>query len=132
MHLGANVAGNKKRGWLRTGLKRAAGRLRGPSYTTPKGPFPLTVEGHTPIDVQGGATILQAAVAGGVDISHYCGGMASCGTCKIEVLSGVDNLVPMDGREQMVLGSQSAAAGHRLACQARVVGPVSVRIPRWF
>lgn len=121
----------KRRSWLRAGLKRAAGMLGGRS-AIPKGPFPLTVEGSAPIPVAGGQSILRAAVLNGVDISHYCGGMASCGTCKVEVVEGSENLLPADGREQMVLGSQSAAAGHRLACQARVVGPVTVRIPRWF
>lgn len=121
----------KRRRWLRAGLRRAASRLSGRT-AAPAGPFPLTVEGSAPVEVSGGHSILQAAVLNGIDISHYCGGMASCGTCKVEVVDGAENLLPPDGREQMVLGSQSTAAGHRLACQARVVGPVTVRIPRWF
>ena len=122
----------KRKGWLRSGLKRAAARLSKRSSAIPAGPFLLTVEGSAPIEVKGGTTVLAGAVLNGIDISHYCGGMASCGTCKVSVVTGAENLLPADGREQMVLGSQSTASGDRLACQARVVGPVTVKIPRWF
>jgi 2Fe-2S ferredoxin len=122
----------KRRGWLRAGLKRAAARLTGRAAEIPAGPFPLEFEGHAPLAVPGGTTILAAAASGGVDLDHYCGGMASCGTCKVEIVAGAESLLAAEGREQMVLGAQSSAAGLRLACQARVVGPVTVRIPRWF
>ncbi|MFT5680739.1 MAG: ferredoxin [Myxococcota bacterium] len=126
------MAEEKRRGWLRTGLKRAASRLTARTPVIPAGPFSLEFEGSAPIPVPGGTTILAGAGVAGVDLDHYCGGMASCGTCKVTVVTGAENLMDADGREQMVLGSQSTAAGHRLACQARVVGPVTVRIPRWF
>jgi ferredoxin, 2Fe-2S len=126
------MAEEKRRRWLRAGLRRAAGRLSGRSAAIPEGPFSLEFEGHAPIPVPGGTTILAGAGAAGVDLDHYCGGMASCGTCKVSVVTGAENLMDADGREQMVLGSQSASDGLRLACQARVVGPVTIRIPRWF
>lgn len=121
----------KRKGW-RAGLKRVTARLARRQSSIPAGPFALTVDGHATIEVKGGSTILAGAIGGGVDISHYCGGMASCGTCKVAVVAGAENLLAATGREQMVLGSQSSAGGDRLACQARVVGPVTVRIPRWF
>jgi 2Fe-2S ferredoxin len=68
----------------------------------------------------------------GVDLDHYCGGQCACGTCRVEILEGAQNLSAQDGMEQMVLGSTHVAAGNRLACQARLLGPVRVRIPEWF
>lgn len=121
----------KRKGW-RAGLKRVTTRLGRRKPSIPSGPFTLTVDGMATIEVKGGSTILAAAIGSGVEISHYCGGMASCGTCKVSVVSGGENLLAATGREQMVLGSQSTAGGERLACQAQVVGPVTVRIPRWF
>ena len=40
------------------------------------------------LQVARGTTILDAALAGDVDLNHYCGGMASCGSCLVTVVSG--------------------------------------------
>lgn len=77
-----------------------------------------------------GTTLLEAAAALGVDLDHFCGGNCSCGTCRVEIASG--RCSPLRGKERLVLGEANARAGHRLACQARVAGPVEVRVPRWF
>ena len=126
------MSGEGKRKGLRAGLRRMRARLASRQPSVPPGPFTLTVDGLATIEVKGGSTILAAAIRSGVDISHYCGGMGSCGTCKVAVVSGAENLMAASGREQMVLGSQSTTGGDRLACQARVVGPVTVKLPRWF
>ena len=96
------------------------------------GPASVTFEGRAPIEVEHGQTVLAVARSAGVDLSHYCGGTCSCGTCRIEVVSGADMLTPSTPREQMVLGHERSTSGDRLACQARVVGAVTVRIPDWF
>jgi len=75
-----------------------------------------------------GDRLLDLAKAGGVDLSHYCGGQASCGTCRVEVLDGA-GLDPIGAREQLVLGDAAARRGARLACQARARGPARVRVP---
>ncbi|RME26787.1 MAG: (2Fe-2S)-binding protein [Deltaproteobacteria bacterium] len=82
--------------------------------------------------VEGGRTLLEAARELGVDLSHYCGGRCSCGTCRVEIVEGAEGLTAMVGNEAMVLGASRADAGQRLACQARLVGPVVVRVPEWF
>ena len=119
---------------LRRGLRRTAGRLlrgrRTAAASSP--PVWLTVEGYERIAVPVGQTLLQAVVEAQLELSHYCGGMASCGTCRVEVLAGAENLSAMQGREEMVLGSRNVSSGARLGCQARMQGPVTVRIPRWF
>jgi 2Fe-2S ferredoxin len=120
---------------LRRALRRGAAglgrRLRG---ADPKPTVEASIRfGPDPaIPVAPGVTVLAAARAAGVDLTHYCGGTCSCGTCRIEVVSGGDHLSAVQGREQMVLGAERHAAGDRLACQARVEGPVHVRIPDWF
>lgn len=82
--------------------------------------------------VQAGNTILEAAKAAGVQIDHFCGGQCSCGTCKVVVMEGPQNLSPMHGMEEMTLGASGIAKKQRLACQAKVLGPTTVQIPRWF
>jgi len=114
-------------------LRRGARKVRGRQGTSaPRGPVTLDLEGHGAVDVTPGTTILAAAREAGVDVPHYCGGTCSCGTCRVEILSGADQLSAAAGREQMVLGAERTRAGDRLACQARILGPASVRVPDWF
>lgn len=99
----------------------------------PEGPHAVeVVDGHGErhlLQVEGGQTLLQALRAGEVDIAHYCGGTCSCGTCLVDVEGGAAGLTAMTGGEELVLGGAQVRAGQRLACQARVVGPVQLRIP---
>ena len=123
---------------LRRGLRRArsaTGRILGREG---QGTGPARVRFLLPdgkeleAEVPTGSTLLHAALAEGIDLSHYCGGTCSCGTCRVELPGDGGGLSPMQGREQMVLGFEAKQRGDRLACQARVQGPVVVRIPESF
>jgi 2Fe-2S ferredoxin len=87
---------------------------------------------RAPASVASGTSILEAALAARVDLDHFCGGNRSCGTCRVEIVAGGSNLSPRLPSEALVLGPRRQGAEHRLACQARVLGPVQVRIPQWF
>ena len=79
-----------------------------------------------------GVSILKAAKTLDIDIDHFCGGHASCGTCRVTVVDGGRSLSAMRGMEEMTLGASGIAKNQRLACQALVLGAATVRIPRWF
>ena len=83
-------------------------------------------------EVERGITLLDAAQRLDVDLSSYCGGNCSCGTCRVEIVAGERNLSNCQGMERQALGPHAARAGNRLACQTRVLGPVTVRIPAFF
>ena len=85
-----------------------------------------------PTAVADGTSILAAALAAQVDLDHFCGGNRSCGTCRVEIVSGGDFLSPRQPGESLVLGPRHQGPEHRLACQARVHGPVRVKVPAWF
>jgi uncharacterized 2Fe-2S/4Fe-4S cluster protein (DUF4445 family) len=73
--------------------------------------------------VETGSTVIDAARQAGVIIPVPCGGRGVCGKCGIKVLEG--DLSPADDVEKRGL---TAAPGRvRLACRARVDGPVSLR-----
>lgn len=80
-----------------------------------------------------GWTLLQAAKEMRVDIDHFCGGRCSCSTCRVVVPeSSRAMLSRRDLNEEAVLGPKAAGRGDRLACQARILGPVTVAIPATF
>lgn len=79
-----------------------------------------------------GTTLLAIARANGLDVSSYCGGQCSCGTCRVGVDGGPRSLTPRTPNEAMVLGESQVRAGERLACQARLLGDVKVALRDLF
>ena len=79
-------------------------------------------------DADTGVTLLAIAREYGVDISSYCGGQCSCGTCRVQVVGSDEGLSPRTPNEAMVLGEAQVRKGERLACQARLVGPARVQL----
>lgn len=81
-------------------------------------------------EVPKGATVLDAAMEHGVPLYHTCGGNASCSTCRVRVVSGESNLLPIDEAERRVLDAFDLGPGYRLGCQAMISGTqVTVEIP---
>jgi ferredoxin len=79
------------------------------------------------IDVRLGGTILGAALKNEIRLMHVCGARTLCATCRVVVESGADNLTPMRPAEKFSLRWHlSISPRTRLACQARVRGPVEV------
>ena len=74
-----------------------------------------------------GTTILDAAIAAGVDLNHYCGGMASCGSCRVEDVEGA--LSTVDSNEDTILNLCREGKRDRLGCQAQVLGDVRMTVP---
>ena len=122
-----------KRQRLWKGLKKAKSKVtRSAATPAVSGPVKVTFVGACTGEVEAGTTVLKAAKDLGVSLSHYCGGHCTCGTCRIELVEGAQNLSEPRGNEQMVLGVACLKTGSRLACQARILGPVQIRIPSWF
>ena len=81
----------------------------------------------TRVEIRRGGTLLGAAMKNGVRLMHVCGARTLCATCRVVVESGEDNLTPMSGSEKFSLRWHlSVSPRTRLACQARVNGPVEV------
>src|SRR5438105_3195414 len=64
--------------------------------------------------VPAGTTILSAAIEIGLKIRHNCGGNATCGTCRVHIEEGMENLSPVNEREMDLLGEDRIANHHRL------------------
>lgn len=78
-----------------------------------------------------GANLREKAIQNGIDLYTLrgkltnCGGYGQCGTCVVEIIAGEDQLSPRTPFEERVL--RRKPANYRLACQALVNGPITVK-----
>ena len=75
-------------------------------------------------EVKPGRTVLTGAREAGLPWRSYCGGEALCGTCCLLVVRGA--LGEPEDVERYFIEGWGYHPAFRLACQARVTGPVSV------
>ena len=90
----------------------------------------------TEIDVPAGSNLRAEAKKAGVQLyaglTKYvnCQGFGTCGTCRVLVKKGMDNLGPKTFMEKLTLLRMFSTIGHedemRLACQCVVNGDVEV------
>lgn len=73
-----------------------------------------------------GALLLDAALAAGLALPFGCRS-ARCGVCRVEVLDGGGGLAPPGPLEALTLRTFGCSPEVRLACQARLAGPATVR-----
>lgn len=81
------------------------------------------------IDVEKGVTLLQALRKAGIDIAIECGGFGVCGKDRVIVLDGQQNLTPLTNAEFRHFSKDDISKGYRLACQAKVLGDVTILVP---
>jgi len=83
------------------------------------------------IEVGDGESVMHAAERQGYRWPTVCHGQAVCTTCFFEVVQGAEHLAPRGPLERSALAqspvTQAVAGEVRLACQARITGPVTVR-----
>lgn len=79
-----------------------------------------------------GANLLEGLLKHGVAVEHECGGTLACGTCRVVVREGFENLAPQSEDEQDILEKTGASEpGARLACQASGRGgDILIEVPR--
>ena len=78
--------------------------------------------------VAAGATVLDAARAGGVDLDSVCGGRGLCGRCQVSP-TAADVLSEPGPTELRYRGRRPLAEGCRLGCQAVVLGNAVIDVP---
>lgn len=88
------------------------------------------------IDVPVGANLRLEALKHGIQVykglSRYlnCLGHGSCGTCRVLIKKGMDQVSPKTFLEKLTLGRMLATIGHenemRLSCQCQINGDCEV------
>jgi uncharacterized 2Fe-2S/4Fe-4S cluster protein (DUF4445 family) len=80
------------------------------------------------VKTQVGKTVLQAAIDAGVGIRAECGGMGSCGKCKV-IVKNSTAVSDVSEAEIKKLSLSEIGYGYRLACQTRIFQNVTVMVP---
>ncbi len=79
---------------------------------------------HRTIEVSEGDSLIRTALQAGVHINASCGGEGVCAKCRVQVEEGEIG----EGLSER-LSAEDIEAGYRLACQARVIGDATIRVP---
>jgi Na+-transporting NADH:ubiquinone oxidoreductase subunit F len=90
----------------------------------PRGLARITVNGERVVDADLGSRLLGALQHGGVHLPTSCGGVGTCGLCRVTVSGGGDAL-PI---ERASLSEGDITRGVRLACQVVVRGDLAIRV----
>lgn len=73
-------------------------------------------------------TLLDLALDAKIEINHSCGGMGSCGTCCVEIVSSATPLPERNEVESEMAADRGFHDFERLACQLDVHSDMTVKI----
>ena len=85
----------------------------------------VTINKEKILNVNGGDSLLSYFAQNKIFIPSACGGKATCGYCKVEVLSGGGHILPT---EEVFIPRKDRLKGVRLACQVKVKNDIDVLI----
>jgi ferredoxin, 2Fe-2S len=88
-------------------------------------------EGHwKEVDIRGsGKTVLEVALDNRLPLNHSCDGNASCGTCRIRIVSSETPLEERNELEAELAADRGFAPDERLACQLTACSGLKFKIP---
>lgn len=89
----------------------------------------IVINKEKTIQVQGGDNLLNSFTLNSIFIPSACGGKATCGHCKIKVLSGAGPILPT---EEIYIDKEERDLGIRLACQVKIKNDIEVYVPEYL
>lgn len=90
------------------------------------GEVDITVNDEKTIRTKAGDKLLGALAQAGIYLPSACGGVGTCGQCRLQVLEGGGAMLPTEAAR---FTKHEAADGMRLACQTTVKQDMAVRVP---
>ena len=96
------------------------------SYLSPSGNVSITINGDSTISVGQGGNLMSTLTDNGIFLPSACGGKASCGQCKVQVITGGGEILDS---ERPHFTRKEIKAGWRLGCQCKVKSNMEIRVP---
>ena len=94
-------------------------------YLSPSGNVNIEINGDRTINVPQGASLMSTLNENGVFLPSACGGKASCGQCKVQVLEGGGEILDS---EKPHFTRKEIKSGWRLGCQCKVKGDLKIHV----
>ena len=95
-------------------------------FLSPSGNVNIEINGDKTINVPQGSSLMTTLNENGIFLPSACGGKASCGQCKVQVLEGggeiLDSEKPHFTRKQI-------KDNWRLGCQCKVKSDMKIKVP---
>ena len=85
--------------------------------------------GDKVLKVEGGSSLLSTLAGQKIFVPSACGGKATCGLCKVQVLEGAGPLLPT---EEPYLSENERKDNYRLTCQIKVKNNIRLLMPEEF
>ncbi|MDD7462729.1 MAG: NADH:ubiquinone reductase (Na(+)-transporting) subunit F [Prevotellaceae bacterium] len=95
-------------------------------YLSPSGKVKMTINGDTTLEVEQGGNVMATLIDNGVFLPSACGGKASCGQCKLQVVEGGGEILDS---ERSHFSRKEIKENWRLGCQCKVRGDLEVKVP---
>ena len=95
-------------------------------YLSPSGNVNIEINGDRTINVAQGSSLMTTLNENGIFLPSACGGKASCGQCKVQVLEGGGEILDS---EKPHFTRKEIKANWRLGCQCKVKGDLKIHVP---
>jgi uncharacterized 2Fe-2S/4Fe-4S cluster protein (DUF4445 family) len=83
------------------------------------------------VEAEPGESVMAVAARENLPVRSDCGGKGSCGKCRV-ILDPPEHASALSRTESKTLSPRQLSENVRLACQARIQGPLTVTIPEAF
>ena len=95
-------------------------------YLSPSGKVTITINGDKKMTVDQGSSVMATLNENGVFLPSACGGKASCGQCKVQVVEGGGEILDS---ERPHFSRKEVKDHWRLGCQCKVKGDMALKVP---
>ena len=95
-------------------------------YLSPGGKVVITVNDDKELTLEQGNNVMATLNENGIFLPSACGGKASCGQCKLQVLEGGGEILDS---ERSHFSRKEVKEHWRLGCQCKVKGDLKVKVP---
>ena len=95
-------------------------------YLSPSGNVNIEINGDRTINVPQGSSLMTTLNENGIFLPSACGGKASCGQCKVQVLEGGGEILDS---EKSHFTRKEIKNHWRLGCQCKVKGDLKIHVP---
>jgi Na+-transporting NADH:ubiquinone oxidoreductase subunit F len=93
---------------------------------TPSGKLNLVINGHEPVKIDAGSTLLTTLTEQKIFLPSACGGGGTCGMCRCQVLDGGGEILPT---EVGFFSRKEINEDWRLGCQVKVREDMDIKVP---